>query len=305
MKKIHKILIAFAVLLVAYLILEKLPLPGNEPPRPSSEDLTPTVQLSASFYPLAYLAEQISGKYGHIITITPAGIEPHDFEPTPNDIAKIYGSKIFIFNGNGLEAWADKIAGDLSKQHTNVIRLSDTIQHNNQDPHFWLDPQNMSVAADLIADALIEADAAHADTYQKNRALLKAALAQLDTEYKTGLSTCQKHEIITTHDAFSYLANRYNFTTFPILGLSPEEDPSPKKIAEAATVAKNKKISYIFFESAANPKLADTIAQETGAQTLVLNPIESLTEDELANGQNYISVMQTNLRNLKTAMVCR
>ena len=101
------------------------------------------------------------------------------------------------------------------------------------------------------------------------------------------------------------MAKRYNFTTLHILGLSPEEDPSPKTIAEVAAVAKKKNLKYIFFENAASPKLAQTIAQEIGAQTLVLNPIETLSDTDRAAGQDYLSLMNTNLQNLRTAMICK
>ena len=164
MKIRNKILVALAILLAAYLVLEKMALPGNAPTRPTTENGSPQIQTSVSFYPLAYLVEQIAGKNAHLITITPAGMEPHDFEPSPTDIAKIYGSKIFIFNGNGLEPWAEKIAGDVSKeQNTSVIKLSDYLASITEptigaDPHFWLDPNNMSLAADKITQAFVDKD---------------------------------------------------------------------------------------------------------------------------------------------------
>ncbi len=286
-------------------------LPGNAPTRPTTENSSPQIQTSVSFYPLAYLVEQIAGENAHLITITPAGMEPHDFEPSPTDIAKIYGSKIFVFNGNGLEPWAEKIAGDVTKeQNTSVIKLSDyltSIQEQNigADPHFWLDPNNMSLAADKITQAFIDTDPANAQTYAANRDTLKQALEQIDSAYTSGLARCANREIVTTHNAFSYMAKRYNFTTLHILGLSPEEDPSPKTIAEVAAVAKKKNLKYIFFENAASPKLAQTIAQEIGAQTLVLNPIETLSDTDRAAGQDYLSLMNTNLQNLRTAMICK
>jgi zinc transport system substrate-binding protein len=311
MKIRNKILVALAILLAAYLVLEKMALPGNAPTRPTTENGSPQIQTSVSFYPLAYLVEQIAGKNAHLITITPAGMEPHDFEPSPTDIAKIYGSKIFIFNGNGLEPWAEKIAGDVSKeQNTSVIKLSDYLASITEptigaDPHFWLDPNNMSLAADKITQAFVDKDNTNAQYYMANRDSLKEKLTQLDQAFATGLANCTNREIITTHDAFGYMAKRYNFTTFHILGFSPDEDPSPKTIASISTLAKKKNAQYIFFENAASPKLAQTIAQEVGAQTLVLNPIESLNETERAENQDYLSLMNINLQNLRTAMICK
>lgn len=130
-------------------------------------------------------------------------------------------------------------------------------------------------------------------------------LAHLDGEYIKGLATCEQREIVTTHNAFGYLARRYRFAVQYILGLSPEEDPSPQIIAQVADMAKAQRIGYIFFETLVSPKLAQTVATEIGAETLVLNPIEGLTDAEIRDGKNYMSVMRENLVNLRRALVCR
>lgn len=313
-KKILKVLlIVFACAAVAFLILQKMALPGKAPTSPQDAQTKLPLQTSASFYPLAYLMERISGNLAIVANITPPGIEPHDFEPTSPDVAKIYGSKLFVFNGNGVDAWAEKLAPNLENYHVTVIKMSNHVEslesssdsEEGPDPHFWLDPISMSAQTDIIANALIKIDPTNAEEYNKNRNTLKLDLAQLDTEYKNGLASCQLREIVTSHNAFTYLAKRYNFNTFHILGLSPEEDPSPKKIAEVIDLAKNKNIKYIFFETMANPKLSQTIAQEIGATTLVLNPIEGLSGEDINNGKNYLGVMRENLTNLRTAMICK
>lgn len=313
-KKIFKILlIVLGCITLAFLILQKMALPGNAPSSPQDMPGKLPLQTTASFYPLAFLTERISGNLATITNVTPPGIEPHDFEPTSPDVAKIYGSKLFIFNGNGVDAWAEKLAPQLENYHVTVIKMSDRIEslkpssesEEGSDPHFWLDPINMSTQTDIIADALIQIDPANTEEYNKNRAALKLDLAELDTEYKNGLANCQLHEIVTSHNAFAYLAKRYNFNTFHILGLSPEEDPSPKNIAEIIDVAKNKNIKYIFFETMASPKLSQTIAQEIGATTLVLHPIEGLSGEDISNNKDYLQLMRENLTNLRTAMLCK
>lgn len=281
------------------------------------------IKIAATFYPLAYIAEQVGGSYVEVENITPPGAEPHDFEPTPKDITTIYQADLFIVNGQGVDAWAEKIIPELIAKNSATVRMSDHIEkitaaetdHEHEqeaheetteyDPHFWLDPNNMAAEADIIADQLIAIDSAHAKEYNQNRELFKQKLAALHTAYQTGLATCASREIITTHNAFGYLAKQYNLITFYILGFSPEEEPSPKRIAEVAQLAKDKQIRYIFFEGTVSEKLSQTIAQEIGAQTLVLNPIESLSKEQAGNNEDYISVMTQNLQNLKTALVCQ
>jgi zinc transport system substrate-binding protein len=269
-----------------------------------------SLPVVATFYPLAYLAEQIGGQFVSVTNITPVGIEPHDFEPSPRDIAKIYQSKLFISNGGNVDGWADKIQPDLAAQGipaiTMLFELRDVLPDPAKaDPHLWLDPILISAEADLITTALTRIDPSHTQEYNTNRNNLTEKLAQLDAEYKSGLANCQLREIITSHDAFNYLANRYNFTATHILGLSPEEEPSPKDIASIAKLAKSKHIPYIFFETMVSPKLSETIAGEIGAKTLVLNPIEGLLAQDSKTNQDYISLMKQNLANLKIAMICQ
>jgi zinc transport system substrate-binding protein len=281
----------------------------------NQENQTKKVNVVASFFPLADFAKNIGGDYVTVTNITPAGAEPHDYEPTPQDIAKVYDSQLFIMNGNGVDAWGEKIQGDLEVKGVTVVKMSDTLASlkNNSpdepslqyDPHFWLNPINAEKEVNLITDALVKIDPAHKGEYNQNRDAYEKQLADLDQEYKTGLSMCKQHEIVTSHNAFNYMASQYGLTTLYILGLSPDEEPSPKAIADIATEAKQKGIKYIFFESLVSPKLAQTVASEIGAQTLELNPIEGFTDEEVAAGKNYLSQMKANLANLKIALQCQ
>ncbi len=283
-------------------------------PSPTKNSPSDKVNIVASFYPLAYFAQNIGGEYVNVVNITPPGAEPHEFEPTPRDIAKIYEARLFLLNGHGVDVWGEKITPELQTKNVTVVKMSDYLEELKNtdpdsedlqyDPHFWLDPTNAAKEADIIADALIKIDSTHAKEYNQNRDAFKKQLLQLDQEIQSGLASCKSREIITTHDAFGYLANRYNLTTFHILGLSPEEESSPKQIAAVANLAREKNIKYIFFETAVDYKLSQTIANEIGAQTLVLNPIESLPKEDIQNGQDYISIMRNNLQNLKNALLC-
>lgn len=302
----------FVIAIIAILIylaytrgLKQTPLQGNEK----------KVQVVASFYPLADFTKNIGGDYVEIKNITPAGSEPHDYEPTPQDIVAVYNAKLFIYNGNRIDAWADKIVDDLKKQGVTVIKMSEYVESlkimetdselGEYDPHFWLDSILVQTEVDAIADALIAVDGEHKDEYLKNKEKFKNELSLLDQEFRSGLARCKLHEIITSHNAFSYLARRYSLSTLYILGLSPDEEPSSGRIAQIADIAREKNITHIFFETLLSPKLANTIATEIGAKALVLNPIEGLTDQEIGEGKDYISVMRDNLTNLKIALQCQ
>ncbi len=306
MKSKHILLTLVLIGAIAALVIVSLRQPKTAP---SEKPVIVT-----TLYPLADFAARVGSQHMEVINITPPGAEPHDYEPTPQDLAKIYAAKLFIINGAGVDLWAEKIIPELRAKNISVINMSEHVEKivtanpdspdEQFDPHFWLDPINAAKEADVIADTLVQIDNTHAADYNRNRTVFKQQLAELHNDYESGLAACKSKEIITAHNAFGYLTKRYNLTNFYILGLSPDEEPSPQKIAEIAGMAKQKNIKYIFFETIIDQKLSRTIADEIGAQTLVLNPIEGLTDEELRAGKNYIHVMKNNLQNLKTALVC-
>jgi len=260
------------------------------------------LDVTVSFYPSAYLAQRIGGKFVKVSQITPTGVEPHDYEPTPADLVKINNSKVFIMNGSGADPWADNVFENLKTSQ--IITLKATTQ-NSGDPHIWLDPTIMENEAMLIRNIFIQADPANSDKYKLNAAGLINDLKALDQEFKNGLKECRIRQLITSHDAFKYMGKRYNFESIPIAGISPDEEPSPKHLAQLSDLANKNNIKYIFFETLVSPKLAETLAQEVGAKSLVLNPIEGLTSGDLAKGKDYLVLMQENLTNLRTAMQCK
>lgn len=243
------------------------------------------LQVVASFYPLAYFAQEIGGDKVEVTNITPAGAEPHEYEPTAQDIARIEDSGVLILNGSGLEPWGDNV-----KANRIVIAGEDFV---GTDPHVWLAPLLAQQMVDKIAEAV-----------PGNPEPLKEKLAALDAEFHQGLSRCATRDIVTSHAAFGYLTAAYDLRQVPITGISPEDEPSAQELAQIADFAKKNNIKYIFFESLVSPKLAQTIAREVGAQTLVLNPIEGLSDSELAQGKNYFTEMRANLSNLKLALQC-
>jgi zinc transport system substrate-binding protein len=287
------------------------------------------LKVAASFYPLAHFAGEVGGDLADVTNIMPPGAEPHEFEPTPRDIGKIYKADIFIFHGEGLDPWARKISADLEQkgilirqmsdyftflkltddEHHHENRMSDRAEHAHEhgesDPHIWLDPILASREVEIIRDAFIQADPSHKEAYIKNSASYMSKLGELDRKYRRGLQSCASRDVIVTHDAFNYLAKRYDLQVYPIMGISPEEEPSPRKLVELSKMARAKKITHIFFETLVSPKLAETIAGETGAKTLVLNPLGGLTGEDIRKGKTYISVMEENLQNLRIALQCK
>lgn len=259
--------------------------------------------VSASFYPLAFLAQEIGGNKVDVFTVTKTGTEPHDYEPTAQDIVRITESRILLLNGARLEPWKDNILRIANKETTTVVIMSEWMEETN-DPHFWLSPKLMKTMAEKVSKAMQEADTKNASYYSENESALQEKLTALDKDFTEGFSSCGKRDIVTSHDAFGYLARAYGLRQIPIAGLSPDAEPSPKTLADISVFVRKNGIQYIFFESLTSPKLSETLAKETGAKTLVLNPLEGLTKDELSAGKNYISEMRNNLTNLQIALEC-
>jgi zinc transport system substrate-binding protein len=278
--------------------------------------------LSASFYPLAHFAGKAGGENVEVFMVTPPGVESHDFEPTPRDIRKIRKSAVFIYNGAGLDPWAERIAPTIEQTGVSTLEMTSHFtllsaetdeagengghEHDEggHDPHIWLDPLMAAGQVKLISEALAAADPPNAAAYRSHYSQYSAELMALHEEFSSGLQNCGTRDMIVAHDAFRYLAARYGLNIIPVVGVFSGEEPSPRRIAEVTRIAKEKSIRYIFFEPLASRKIAHTIARETGADVLELNPLEGLTKEEEAAGKDYISVMRGNLANMRKALQC-
>lgn len=282
------------------------------------------IPVTASFYPLYYFTSEIGKDKVEVSNLTPAGSEPHDYEPTAKDIARIEKSKLLIINGSGFEPWYGKIQEELKQKNVRIIEATQGLdlmegqeehegeeedeehaeEENVKDPHVWLSPVLASKQVEKINATLSEVDPQSRELYTTNAKLLKDRLSKLDASFREGLKNCKQKNIITTHTAFAYLAKEYGLNQVAISGLSPEEEPTSKQLAEVSEFAKTNDVKYIFFESLVSPKLAETIASEIGAKTLVLDPIEGLSDDDIKQGKNYFTVMEDNLKNLQIALQC-
>jgi len=271
------------------------------------------INVSTSFYPLAEFAQKVGGDLVKVTNLIPPGVEPHAFEPTPDIISSVYQSDLFIYNGGGVDTWATKLAPSL--KHVKTLRMGDVVtdlistQEQSRggafDDHYWLSPKRAIQQVEAIRDIMIDLDYVHADYYKKNSENFVKELKNVDLMYKQGLAQCEIRTVVTSHTVLSYLANDYHFEQISITGLSPDEEPSAGTLATIAKEAEERRLKFVFFETLLSPRLSQTLAEELGVQTLVFNPLEGLTEEEQANGKTYLSIMEDNLNNLKTAMSCQ
>lgn len=271
------------------------------------------IHIVASFYPLAQIASVVGGDLVAVRTLVPAGTEPHDFEPSSRDFIEIGKADILLYNGAGFEPWVKKWMASGSVQNVHAVDIANSLRERNAslidrggapDPHFWLDPVLYREEAVIVRDMLATIDPLHRDAYYERATRFTSTLEALDARFQKELASCAIHDIVVSHDAFQYLASRYGFSATAIAGISPDEEPAPKELARIVSVAREKKVKYIFSETVASPKFSELIAREIGGATLVLNPIESLTPNEVQLGEDYVSIMETNLSNLQKAMTC-
>ncbi len=271
------------------------------------------IHIVTSFYPLSNIASAIGGNLVSVTNLVPAGVEAHDFEPSPRDLVEIGNADALIYNGASLEAWIAKWEKGNTPKPKNTVNMAETLKKQAvvlftkdgaTDPHFWLDPVIMKSEVAIIRDLLIEIDPSHKDLFTENARRYTSALDLLDEHFRVGLSSCVLRDIIVLHEAFNYPASRYSIKATSIEGISPDDEPSPKELARIINLAREKGVKHIFFETVASPKFSELIAREIGGATLVLNPIESLRPDEVQSGEDYFSIMEMNLNNLQIAMQC-
>jgi zinc transport system substrate-binding protein len=270
------------------------------------------VSVLASFYPLQYVAQQVGGDLVDVSTLTPPGAEPHDLELSPAQVDEVGRADLVVYLADFQPSVDDAVAANPpahvvdAAQDTELHAAEHTEEgeeehdHGTLDPHFWLDPTLLPAVADDVAEQLSAIDPDHADEYAAGAETFAQQMADLDARYAAGLATCASRTIVTTHEAFSYLAERYDLEQVGISGIDPEGEPSPARLAEVGKVVEDEGVTTIFFETLASPKVAETLADELGVDTAVLDPLEGLTDDS----QDYVSVADANLDTLRTALGC-
>ena len=260
------------------------------------------LKIFASFYPIYDFVKKIGKDRADVLTIVPAGIEPHDFEPTAKQIIELQKADVIFINGAGFESWINKIGNPI------VVDLSKDLPIENigstPDPHVWLDPNLVKTYSKAIFEKLISLDPQNTDYYTNNFNEFNNKLELLNSDINTNLTNCALNDFIAFHDAFGYFAKRYELTQHSISGSSPEADINPQGIADAIKLAEQLGVNIIFSEDNIEPRLSNTIANEIGGKVMILSPIEMITQEEQTLGKDYFSKMYDNLDNLKIALRC-
>jgi zinc transport system substrate-binding protein len=243
-------------------------------------------RIVASFYPLAFAAEQIGG--APVTNLTPAGVEPHEYELSVDDVKAVQQAEVVLYLGGGFQP---SLEDALATAPGTSVDLLAGLGVDESDPHVWLDPKLYAKVATEIGDALGEPAAAEE---------FVATLEVLDSEYEAGLSDCERRDLVTSHAAFGHLAKAYGLNQVPIAGNAPEAEASPQDLQRIAEFVRDNGVTTVFVEPLLSPKEAETIARETGAEVATLDPIESAKD-----GEDYFSLMRANLAALRKALGCR
>jgi zinc transport system substrate-binding protein len=271
-----------------------------------------TLRVAAAFYPYAFLVERIGGADVELTTLTQPGTEPHDVELTPRQVAALGDSDLVVYAEGFQPALDDAIAQQARDTSFDVHTATELTQgyvpledgelepeEEGADPHVWLDPTRYAAIATALAERLGELDPSKEQAFAERARQLTTELTTLDEELRAGLSTCARREIVTSHNAFGYLAARYDLQQIAVTGLTPEEEPTPRRLADVARLAKQRGVTTVFFEELVSPRTAESLAREVGAKAVVLSPLEGAPESG-----DYLSAMRTNLQTLRTALGC-
>lgn len=295
----------FVLLLLAVFIGEMLMFENNT----HIQEKDPYISVTS--FPLFEISNKLIGNQVKINKLIPFGIETHTYMPSVKTMTTISKSKLFIFNGLGIEPW-------IKKEYPNQIDMSQFIQLNETgegheddghghsdegiDPHYWLDIENMIKMTHVLAKRFGKDFPEYKSLIDENSKKYINELQALSAEYKAALKICKREEIVVNHNAFGYLSHEYGFSVHSVTGLSPDEQVSAKKMKEIMDLVRQEGIKTIFFESFISPKVSETISKETGAQVQSLQPLANVTADEAKRG--YIALMRENLDKLSAALEC-
>ena len=320
------------ILLIILLLLGAVAIFALNRPKDVAKD---TVQIQsqtqkpiivATLFPFYDITKTLVGDQADISLLLPPGIEPHSFEPTPQDIIQIQEADIFIYTGDIMEPWVKDIIANLPKTVTiidaskgiNLIESSEDHDHGHGlddkkskeklalDPHFWLDFNNIIIATNTISDSLAQLNVLDSNSLTQNKTTLIKDLTQLDTDYANTLGNCRNKTIIQAgHRTFGYLARKYNLEYITTEELSPNSDTSAQDISKLIDEIKEEKAKAVFSEELIEPRIAKTISDETGVSILLLNGAHNITSDQLKNNISFITIMRENLNNLHIGLDCK
>jgi zinc transport system substrate-binding protein len=305
-----------------------------------NEESVETLQVYTTLFPLEDFTRKIGGEHIEVTNLIPPGSDAHTFEPTTKTMTEVAESDAFIYNGTGIEGFAEAIIGAVENEDVKVVEAGKGIElidfeghgheedehaheeenheededahaheedehdheHGDKDPHVWLDPALSIQLAENIKDALVELKPDAEEDFEANFAALKKDLEELDLEFKEMVDESSKNTFIVSHAAYGYWENRYDLEQVGVSGLSPTNEPSQKQLQEIIEFAEEHEVSHIIFESNVQSNVADVVKNQIGAESLVLNNLESITDEDISNDEDYFSLMRKNIQTLRTAL---
>lgn len=275
------------------------------------------LHIYTSIYPLQYIVGELAGDKAVTESVYPPGVDAHTYEPTSREITQLANGDAFVYIGAGMEGFAETMADALNNQDISFIEIGqqETLfqdskhddhdhedgQHGDLDPHIWLDPVRMIQVAELVTNELVELQPENKDVFLENLSTFTEKMTVLDEKFAATLEDNAHHEILVSHAAYGYWEQRYGIEQIPISGLSSSDEPSQKELASIATLAKDKDIKYVIFEQAGSNRIATIIQEHIEAEPLYIHNLEVLTEEDIENDENYLSLMENNLKVLDKA----
>ena len=291
---------------------------------PSAGHSQPKLKIVTTLFPWQDFARSVGEEKVQVDLLVPPGAEPHNWEPKPSEVTRINQADIFIYTGQAMEPWVKDLLRAAKSSRLQVLEASrgisllDAKDHNHgaqmpsgrgrrekNDPHIWLDFSLDMNIVEMIATVFSEKDPGNSDHYRTKAFAYKSQLDALDRKYRSSLSPCRQRQLILGgHSAFGYLTQRYGLQQIALYGISPNAEPTPKKLAEVVQAAKNHKVKFIFFESLVNPKLAQVLAKEAGLGTLLLHTGANVTKEQMKNKTTFLELMEINLNHLRRGLGC-
>ncbi len=280
------------------------------------------LQVVTSLFPLYDFSRNIGQGRADVSLLLPPGLEAHSFEPKPGDMVRLNQANVFIYTNSTMEPWVQDVLKGVQNRELKIIESGHGIamisahdkhgegdkaghRHDAADPHIWLDFSNAEKIVDHILSGFIEKDPLNRDFYQANADAYKAKLNDLDRRFREGLSGCRKKIIVHGgHSAFGYLAQRYGLKYVAVSGFSPDAEPTPSGMVRISKTLKANGLNHLFYEELLSPRIAESIARETGVSLLMLHGAHNVSKEEFERGVSFMDLMQINLQNLKRGLQC-
>lgn len=285
------------------------------------------LQVVTTLFPLYDFARTIAGEKAQVTMLLPPGVEPHTFEPKPEEMIRISRAGLFIYTSKYMEPWAEKIVSGIDSKSLRVVNAGERVSyratagkeeheggkddhdghdHKGMDPHVWLDFTNAALIVDSILDGFVAADPGNSALYRRNAEALKTRLTALDQRYRNGLSICSTRKLLHGgHYTFGYLAARYNLDYHALSGVSSDSEPSAERMVALVREIKSSGAAFLFAEELLSPRLTETLAQEAGVGVLMLHGAHNVSRDDLSRNVSFFDLMERNLEQLQKGLACR